>query len=234
MKSEDVINELQRLSSSKRAKSSAWYFKTGIGQYGEGDQFIGVSVPEQRKVAIKFKALPLPEVVKLLHSPIHEHRLSALFILVNQYKSGDKVAKKLIASTYHKNRRFVNNWDLVDSSAPYILGDYLKTHSTNVLIRLANSKSMWDRRIAIISTFAFIKEERFDLTLNIANMLLKDKEDLIHKATGWALREVGKKDQKILKDFLNTNINKMPRTTLRYSIERLPIKDRKYYMSIKI
>ena len=231
MKAEDVRSSLQQLADPLRAKNSTWFFKTGPGQYGEGDQFIGVTVPDQRKVAAAYGELPLPAVLELLQSPIHEHRLTALFILVHQYRTGDRDIKKQLASFYHKHRAYVNNWDLVDSSAPYILGDYLKTHSPNVLFRLAAAKSIWDRRIAIISTFAFIRDGQFDLTLKIAEMLLNDKEDLIHKATGWALREVGKKDHQALLNFLDQHAGSMPRTALRYAIERLSPEERRLYLS---
>jgi 3-methyladenine DNA glycosylase AlkD len=230
MNAEDVKSSLQKLADPLRAKNSAWFFKTGPGQYGEGDQFIGVTVPDQRKIAAAYREMPLQEVGELLRSPIHEHRLTALIILVQQYRNGDRDAKKQIASFYHKNRTYVNNWDLVDSSAPYILGDYLKTHSPNVLFRLAAAKSTWDRRIAILSTFAFVKDGQFDLTLKIAAMLLNDKEDLIHKATGWALREVGKKDHQALLNFLDQHAGRMPRTALRYAIERLSPEERQLYM----
>lgn len=232
MKADDVKMALQGLASPTRAQNSAWFFKTGPGQYGEGDEFIGVTVPDQRKIARTFRDLALPEVIKLLHSPKHEHRLTALFILVGQYRTGDKKTKQQIKDLYYKNREYVNNWDLVDSSAAYILGDYLKTYSfsPDVLSRLAGASSIWDRRMAIIATFAWIKDGRLDLTLKIAAMLLNDKQDLIHKATGWALREVGKKDPEKLLDFLNTNAGQMPRTALRYSVERLSNEDRQRYM----
>ncbi|HET8907635.1 MAG TPA: DNA alkylation repair protein, partial [Ktedonobacterales bacterium] len=227
MNAEDVRSALHQLADPLRAKNSAWFFKTGPGQYGEGDQFIGVTVPAQRKLASAYIELPLPDVLELLRSAIHEHRLTALFILVYQYRKGDQDTKKHLASFYHNNRAYVNNWDLVDSSAPYILGDYIKTHSPNVLFRLAAAKSIWDRRIAIISTFAFIRDGQFDLTLKIAEMLLNDKEDLIHKATGWALREVGKKDHQALTIFLDQHAGSMPRTALRYAIERFSPEERR-------
>ncbi|HEV2403363.1 MAG TPA: DNA alkylation repair protein [Candidatus Saccharimonadales bacterium] len=233
MKAEDIQQALQRLASPSKAKSSSWFFRTGPGQYGEGDQFIGVTVPEQREVAASFASISLLELMRLLQSPIHEHRLTALFILVDQYKKGDTQIKKEIVGLYHKNRAQVNNWDLVDSSAPYILGDWLLTHSPEVLYRLASSKSVWDRRIAIIATLASIKNNQFDPTLKIATLLLPDKEDLIHKATGWALREVGKKDQKTLINFLDRHAKSMPRTSLRYAIERLSTQQRLYYLKQK-
>ena len=231
MNAEDVRSSLQQVADPLRAKNSAWFFKTGPGQYGEGDQFIGVTVPAQRKVATAYRELPLSEALDLVRSPVHEHRLTALFILVYQYRKGDQDTKKQIASFYHKNRACVNNWDLVDSSAPYILGDYLRTHSPNVLFRLAASKSIWDRRMAILSTFAFIKVGQFDLTFKIAEMLLNDKEDLIHKAMGWALREVGKKDPQALRNFLDQHAGSMPRTALRYAMERLSPEERRLYLS---
>lgn len=232
IKTGDIKQALEKLADPLRATNSARFFKTGPGQYGEGDKFIGVTVPDQRKVAKKFRQAPMSEVIDLLQSPVHEHRLTALFIMVDQYRRGDEQIKKQIASLYHKNRAYVNNWDLVDSSAPYIIGDYLINHSPNVLFRLASSKSIWDRRMAVISTFAFIKENQFDLTLKIADMLLNDKEDLIHKAVGWALREVGKKDTQKLLDFLDHHANKMPRTALRYALEKLDAKSKQHYMSL--
>ncbi len=230
MDAQQVKAALQEKASPKKAKASAWFFKTGPGQYGEGDQFIGVTVPEQHLIAKTFRDLPLPDSIQLLRSPIHEHRLTGLFILVDQYRRGDAIIKKEIASIYHKNRANINNWDLVDSSAPYILGDYLKNHSPNVLIRFASSKSLWDRRIAIISTFAWVKDGDLEPTLKIAEMLLQDRVDLIHKAVGWALREVGKKDEAALHTFLKTHLKSIPRTTLRYAIERLSPEDRQIYM----
>jgi len=219
---------LAQFGSPERAVGVARFFKTGKGEYGEGDVFIGCTVPECRLVAKEFRALPLGEVEKLMMSRVHEERAVALFILVAQF---ERVPDKKIFQLYRKRMAYVNNWDLVDSSAPYILGDYLKTHSPNVLFRLAAAKSIWDRRIAIISTFAFIRDGQFDLTLKIAEMLLNDKEDLIHKATGWALREVGKKDHQALLNFLDHHAGSMPRTALRYAIERLSPEERRLYLS---
>jgi len=233
MKSSDVKTALQELANPARAKSSAWFFKTGPGEYGEGDQFIGVTVPDQRRVAKTYRELPLPEVLTLLRSPIHEHRLTALFILIEQYRRGDNSAKKQIAGLYHKNRQYVNNWDLVDSSAPYILGDYLTTHSPTVLFRLAASKSLWDRRIAVIATFVWLKLGQCEMTLQLAAILVDDKEDLIQKAVGWALREVGKRDVALLLEFLDQQAATMPRTALRYAIERLTPDQKEYYLYAK-
>lgn len=272
MAASDVKKELQKLASSQKAKASAWFFKTGKGQYGEGDQFIGVTVPEQRKVAKQFRDLPLVELAKLLTSPIHEHRLTALFILVWQYQHAHEISPnpslqkrgtppfrkgrlggisgpREIVDFYLAHRKHVNNWDLVDSSASYILGDYLLTHpndgvilsvhqtriegSGRILHTLATSKSLWDRRIAIIATGAFIQHSQFDDTLHLAELLLADKEDLMHKATGWMLREVGKRDESVLRVFLDKHAAHMPRTMLRYAIEKLPPADRKHYMQLR-
>jgi len=230
MKAQQVKTALKKLSTPERAKASAWFFKTKPGEYGEGDKFIGVTVPDQRKVAKQFRDLPESEILELLKSPIHEHRLTALFILVDQYKRAESKRKTQISDLYLKHRKHVNNWDLVDSSAPYLLDQA----SPDLLRKLAKSKSLWDRRIAIIATFARISKHEFALTLQIAEMLLKDKEDLIHKAVGWALREVGKKDQETLLKFLNTHAAAMPRTALRYAIERLTPAQRAHYLKQKL
>lgn len=223
--------DLRAHASPEKAKASAWFFKTGKGQYGEGDKFLGVTVPEQRAISKKYyKDISLEDTIKLLQSPWHEERLTALFILVLQYKKGEPDQKKLIASYYHKQRAWVNNWDLVDSSASYILGDYLINHSRAVLYRLAASKSVWDRRIAIISTFAFVARGELEDSIKIAELLLNDKHDLIQKAVGWVLREVGKKDKQELITFLDKHAKVMPRTMLRYSLERLSLAEKQHYM----
>ena len=227
MTARHVIRDLKKLATPERAKASMWFFKTGPGEYGEGDKFIGVAVPAQRRVAKAFRDLPEKELVALLQSPIHEYRLTALLILVDQHRRGDEKTKKKIAALYDQERSFVNNWDLVDSSAPYIFGDA----PAEKLLRLAKSKSLWDRRIAIIATFARISRREFDLTLQIAEMLLADKEDLIHKAVGWTLREVGKKDERTLLSFLDKHAATMPRTALRYALERLGVDKRAKYMA---
>lgn len=227
----DVAKALKTLGSPVKAKASAWFFKTGPGQYGEGDVFIGVTVPEQRKVAREYKDLPLLEVESLVQSPIHEDRLTGLFILVDQYCQGDLATKKTIASFYHKNRSHVNNWDLVDSSAPYIMGDYLTNHSRTVLTRLAKSKSLWDRRMAVVSTFGWIRQGDPTDAFQIIDLLLNDKEDLIHKACGWMLREVGKNcGRQVLVDYLKPRYKTMPRTTLRYAIEHFSPEERQRYL----
>ena len=191
--------------------------------------FLGVTVPEIRKISKKYSGLKLLEVVKLLHSKIHEERLAALLIMVNKFQTGKE--KELIYQTYLKNKKYINNWDLVDLSAEKIIGDYLYDKPKDILYKLTKSKSVWDRRIAIIATFNFIKNKRFEETFKIARMFLNDEHDLIQKAVGWMLREVGKRDLKTEEDFLNKNYKKMTRTTLRYAIERFPEKKRKQYLS---
>ena len=193
---------LRSFADPKVATVLARFFKTGPGQYGEGDRFIGVKVPTTRKVAKEFKSLPLPEVECLLHSEIHEERLLALVILVGQFEKGDEATRKRIYDLYLANTRHVNNWDLVDLSAPQIVGGYLETRSRKPLDRLAKSASLWERRISILATHWFIRHGDFADTLRIAEKLLGDKEDLIHKAVGWMLREVGKRDVAVLEGFL--------------------------------
>lgn len=228
--STSVIKDLKKLATPERAEAGAWFFKTGKGEYGHGDVFVGVTVPEQRKVAKQYKDLPLGEIEKLLKSKIHECRLTALFILVKQYERGDERKRGEIARLYLRNRRRVNNWDLVDSSASYILGRHLLKRDRKKLISLAKSKNLWDRRIAMIATSAFIAERDFKDTLRIAEILLQDGHDLIHKAVGWMLREVGKKDQATLEGFLEKHGPRMPRTMLRYAIEKFPEEKRRKYL----
>lgn len=207
---------LKKLADSDKAKILMRFFKTGKGEYGEGDKFIGIVVPEQRKIAKKYKELPLKEVEKLLQSSVHEHRLTALFMLINQFEKGNK---KEVYDLYYKNRKYVNNWDLVDSSAHKIMGEYLMDKKRDVLYKLAKSKSLWDRRIAMLSTFTFIKNNEFDDTLAIAEILVNDEHDLIHKAVGWMLREIGKRDPKPEIKFLRKHHKTMPRVMYRYAVE---------------
>lgn len=218
-----VEEVLQKLGNREKVATYQWFFKTGKGQYGEGDVFLGISVPDQRKVAREHWDLSLPEVAKLLASPIHECRLTALHILVAKYTRGDKEIREKVAKFYLKHTKKVNNWDLVDSSAPYILGAYLLDKDRAVLCTLAVSKNLWERRIAIVSTFAFIRAGEYTDTFALAELLLDDTHDLIHKATGWMLREVGKRvSTGELVTFINTHKKQMPRTTLRYAIEHFP------------
>ena len=218
--------DLKELSTNQRAKASAWFFKTGKGQYGEGDVFLGVTVPNQRKIAKKYKTLPLRDIQELLNSEIHEYRLTALFILFHQFPKD----KETIYHFYLKNTKRVNNWDLVDSSAHKIVGAYLFDKDRSILYQLAKSKNLWEKRIAIISTAYFISKNQFIDTLKISQILLKDQHDLIHKAVGWMLREVGKRNQEVEEGFLNKHHKTMPRTMLRYAIEKFSKEKRTHYM----
>jgi len=218
----------------EHAKTMQWFFKTGKGEYGEGDKFVGIKVPVQRTIAKQFGEINLEDLQSLLNSPIHEERLISLLILVNKYnKAGEKV-KDTIFRFYIKNKRKINNWDLVDLSAPKIIGVHLLNHDKKILYKFAKSKNLWERRISIISTYSFIKNSDFDTSLEISDILLNDDHDLIHKAVGWMLREIGKKDLKSLEKFLKPRYIKMPRTMLRYSIEKFPEKKRIKYLKGKI
>jgi 3-methyladenine DNA glycosylase AlkD len=223
----EIQSRLRALGSPEAAAFAARYFKTGPGGYGEGDIFLGLRTPVMRSLAKEFKSLPLEHLVVLLRSEVHEDRLLALLILVHQANRGDDSGRKRIYDLYLSHTRYVNNWDLVDASAPSIVGGYLLDRSRKPLDRLSRSKSLWERRISIIATAWFIRLGQFGDTLRIAERLLEDKEDLIHKATGWMLREVGKRDQPVLESFLNKNAQIMPRIMLRYAIERFPEPQRK-------
>ena len=206
------------------------FFKTGPGQYGEGDLFRGIRVPVLRRLSKEYQLIPLEHVVSLLQSAYHEDRLLALFILVLKYAKNNEGMREIIYSLYMGNTAFINNWDLVDASAEHVVGAYVSDKSGEPLYQLANSRSMWERRIAILATFHFIKRERFEETLKIAEILLTDKEDLIHKAVGWMLREVGKRDIHCEDSFLNTHYRQMPRTMLRYAIEKYAQEKRLVYL----
>jgi len=208
------------------------FFKTGKGQYGEGDLFLGIVVPVSRKIAQKYGDVELSTITGLIKNKYHEVRLVSLLILVHKYKkSKSEIEKKNIYNFYLKNTQYINNWDLVDLSAHYTIGNYLLNKDKKVLLKLAKSKNIWERRIAIISTFAFIYKGESEWTLNIVKMLMNDKHDLIQKACGWMLREVGKRvSENKLTLFLDKYSSQMPRTMLRYSIERLPEKKRLYYL----
>jgi 3-methyladenine DNA glycosylase AlkD len=231
---QEIRTRLRKLEDKERAKNSQWFFKTGPGEYGEGDRFLGITVPDLRKLAKEYQAIPLTEVTQLLHSPIHEERLLALLILVRAFAKGDDSLKEKIYHLYLKNTRYINNWDLVDLSALYIVGAFLKGKSKKTLYALAKSKDMWERRIAIIATFYFIKDGEFTAAMKIAHMLLSDKEDLIHKAVGWMLREVGKRHLATEELFLKEHYKKMPRTMLRYAIEKFPEAKRQRYLKGKV
>ena len=230
----EIRKALKEFEDKKKARELQRFFKTGPGEYGEGDIFLGIKVPVLRKIAKKYKDLKLPEIEKLLHSPIHEERFLSLVVLTQAYaRSNDKEKKKLY-EFYLKNAQSINNWDLVDTSAEHIIGAFLKEKSKKPLYSLAKSRSLWERRIAIIATFTFIKQNDFKETLKIAKMLLEDQEDLIHKAVGWMLREIGKRDLQTEEIFLEEHYNKMPRVMLRYAIEKFPEAKRKKYLKGKI
>lgn len=228
---QQVKKELKALGSFQKAKDSSWFFKTGAGQYGAGDIFFGNTVPEQRKISKEYQDLSLSQIQILLNDQYHECRLTALLILVLQFERGNSEIKKKIFNFYLKNYKYINNWDLVDISAPRIVGYYLLNNPRPILFQLAKSDNLWKKRIAIVSTLNFIRNNEFNDTIKIAKILLNDKHDLIHKAVGWMLREVGKRDQKLLEFFLNQHSGQMPRTMLRYAIERFNEKKRKFYLN---
>jgi 3-methyladenine DNA glycosylase AlkD len=213
--------------------TSQWFFKTGPGEYGEGDKFLGIRVPQLRGLVREFAALNRDSVVSLLTSPWHEERLLAVLLLVRQYERGTDTDRTSIFSLYLKSLRYINNWDIVDTSAPPIVGRHLNGKGRATLVRLAKARSVWSRRVAILSTFYTIKRDDFADTITIATMLLKDEHDLIHKATGWMLREVGQRDMKTLTTFLDRHAAAMPRTMLRYATEKLPPARRKAYRDIR-
>jgi 3-methyladenine DNA glycosylase AlkD len=217
----------------ERAAFVARYFKTGKGEYGEGDVFLGISVPAMRKIALAHRELDFADLQRLLDSNIHEFRAAALEILVAQYKRGDEKLRKEIAAFYLKNTARINNWDLVDASCRPILGEHLKTRSRKILRRLAKSQSLWERRIAMVSTMAFVWDGELDDAIGVAEMLLDDEHDLMHKAIGWVLREVGLQDRAVLLAFLKKHYMHIPRTTLRYAIEHLPSAQRKKILAGK-
>ena len=227
-----VHRRMLTLANPERARTSQWFFKTGPGQYGEGDRFLGVTVPVLRQLTREFEALPLPEIRKLLKSGWHEERSVALLVLVRQYAKADARTRAAIYRCYLGGRAGINNWDLVDCSAPQIVGAHLSRGGRRFLRDLARSRSLWDRRIAVLATFHFIKQGQFDDSLAIARMLLDDREDLIHKAVGWMLREIGKRDRAVLEEFLKANGSQMPRTALRYAIERFPDAVRRTYLAM--
>jgi len=234
MNAEKIKKRLKAFASREKAKVLQGFFKTGPGEYGEGDIFLGVVVPNVRKVSLEFVGTPIDEITLLLASDVHEERLLALLMLVQAFAKADDRLKKQIYDLYLANTRFINNWDLVDLSAPNIVGNYLMDKSRKPLYSLAKSRDLWERRIAILSTYTFIKDNDHQDTLKISSMLLGDQHDLIHKATGWMLREVGKRDMSSEERFLKKYYRKMPRTMLRYAIERFPEGKRKKYLNGKV
>jgi len=223
---------MARRRSLSAARVSRSFFKTGPGQYGEGDVFAGLTVPQVRTLAKELRALALGEVVKLLRAPLHEARLLALLLLVQRYRTGDEVARERVYRLYLNNTRRINNWDLVDVSAEHIVGAHLWTRDRSVLDALAVSGLLWERRMAILATLHFIRRGAFADTLRIAERLVRDREDLMHKAVGWMLREVGKRDLAAEEGFLRTYAGTMPRTMLRYAVERFPVDARQHYMGL--
>jgi 3-methyladenine DNA glycosylase AlkD len=228
-----IKQDLKQLADPDKAKHESRFFKTDKGEYGEGDKFLGIKVPDKRKIAKKYaNILDLNEIIHLLKDPIHDYRQIALFLMVYQFSKVDQPAKKRIYQAYLKNTKYINNWDLVDLSAPNIVGTYLLDtgSSRQVLYKLAKSKSLWEQRIAMLATYTFIKQSDFDDALKIAQLLLNHKHDLIHKAVGWMLREIGKKNQQVEEKFLQVHYKKMPRTMLRYAIEKFEENKRQAYL----
>jgi 3-methyladenine DNA glycosylase AlkD len=225
-----IRNELKGLSDSSYAAVSRRFFKTGPGDYGEGDRFIGVRVPALRRLSKKYSPFPCELSARLLKSPVHEERHLALFLLMQRYQTGQERLKEEIYRLYLGHTAYINNWDLVDTSAEHIVGHYLLEKDKGPLHRLAKSASLWERRIAIVATFSYIKIKHFEDTLTIAAILLQDEHDLIQKAVGWMLREVGKRDQTVETAFLNVHYKAMPRTMLRYAIEKFPEPLRQDYL----
>jgi 3-methyladenine DNA glycosylase AlkD len=226
----EIRKKIRKLGSPERAEGAQRYFKTGPGEYGEGDIFLGLNAQEMKMVAKEYRAISFDEVLNLLQSAIHEERAIALLILVQAFAKGDDATKQQIYELYLQQTQFINNWDLVDCSAAQIVGAFLLNQNKKPLYTLAKSKSLWERRISIISTFHFIRRQEFSETLKIARMLLTDKEDLIHKAVGWMLREVGKRNLEVEERFLIEHYEKMPRTMLRYAIEKFPEARRQMYL----
>ncbi|MEI7510966.1 MAG: DNA alkylation repair protein [Candidatus Peregrinibacteria bacterium] len=228
---EHLKSELRQCGSPEKAKILQRFFKTGKGEYGEGDIFLGITMPEQRRIAQQFLTLPWEEIEKLLHSPEHEFRMAALLILVYRFPKASPTEKQEIYHFYLAHTHWINNWDLVDVSAEHIVGAFLEGKEKSPLFQLAHSKSLWERRIAIISSFAFLKNGDGEITLAIAEVLLSDKHDLIHKAVGWMLRELGKRcGREKEQEFLEKHAKKMPRRMLRYGIEHFTAEEKQKYM----
>ncbi|MFK8018204.1 MAG: DNA alkylation repair protein [Pseudomonadales bacterium] len=228
-----IIEQLRSMGNAKDSAAAQRFFKTGEGEYGEGDKFLGIRVPALRQLAKQNLHLVSNDVCKLLQSPFHEERLCALLIWVYQYAKSDAESKAEIYRLYLSNTRYINNWDLVDSSAHKIVGPQLYAKNRTLLYQLAGSTSLWERRIAVIATLHFIQHDDYADTIALAQLLLGDTQDLIHKATGWMLREVGKRNAAPLYEFLDIHAGNMPRTMLRYAIEKLTADQRKHYMGMR-
>ena len=231
MTSKELNKTLRRFADPVIAEHSLRFFKTGKGEYGEGDIFLGIRVPVLRQQAKIYKGISVSEIQKLLRSKYHEERLCALFVLTHHFEVGNKQERTKIYKLYLANTKYINNWDLVDATAHKVVGPYLFDRNRAPLYKLCKSKNLWERRIAIIATYYFIKRDQFVDTLELSNRLLKDEEDLMHKAIGWMLREVGKRDISVEKKFLKAHYKKMPRTMLRYAIEKFPERERKKYLN---
>lgn len=230
----NIQRKLQQLGNRKTADALRRFFKTGPGEYGEGDVFIGVRVPELRKLVKEYPDITIKEVMQLLNSTIHEERFFALLMLINKFSKGNETVKKRIYELYLQHTKFINSWDLVDGSAHHIVGAFLMDKNKEPVYRLAKSKNLWERRIAILSTFHFIKHDNYLETLKISKILLTDDQDLIHKAVGWMLREIGKRHMSTEEIFLKKYHKRMPRTMLRYAIEKFPESKRQKYLKGKI
>ncbi|MHC4584605.1 MAG: DNA alkylation repair protein [Planctomycetota bacterium] len=226
----NIRNELRQLSNKEIAEHSQRFFKTGKGQYGQGDIFLGIRVPVLRKTAKKYSGISIDECAQLLKSKFHEQRLLALLMLVAIFKKANSKDRKAVYTLYLDNTKFINNWDLVDCSAEHIVGAYLRSADKKPMYNLAKSDILWERRISIMSTFHYIKYNEFVDSLKISKILLHDKEDLIHKAVGWMLREIGKRDIETEENFLRKYYRQMPRTMLRYSIEKFPEPKRQRFL----
>lgn len=232
----EIIQKIKQLGDPERAKHSTRYFKTGKGQYGEGDVFLGLTNPEIRTIPSEYaKVTSFDDIEKLLQSEFHEVRLCGLLILVEKYHKSNESGKKEVFDFYLSNTKGINNWDLVDVTCPKIVGDYLLNHQEEreILYTLAKSKNLWERRISIISTFAFIRSNQLEDSIKLSKILLNDKEDLMHKAVGWTLREIYKRDKKLAIKFLDENLAQMPRVMLRYAIEKMPEEERLGYLKAK-
>jgi len=225
-----ITKDIKKFANPKKNQDLSRFFKTGKGEYGEGQKFLGVPTSEKRRISREYyKDASFADIQKLLESKFHDYRMVGVLILVDQFKRADDKMRKKIFNFYIKNAKRINNWDLVDVSAPHI-GQYLLDKNTSVLIHLAKSKNLWERRISIMFTFAFIRKNRFEEIIKIADLLIQDEHDLIHKAVGWMLREVGKRDLASEEKFLKKHYKNMPRTMLRYSIEKFPENKRKKYL----
>lgn len=229
--SKQISKILRGLADPAIAAHSQRFFKIGKGAYGDGDKFLGIRVPVLREQAKKYHDITPKEIQALLKSAFHEERLFALLLLVRKFSEGNEIERTVIYKLYLKNTKYINNWDLVDSSAHHIVGTYLEDKGKQTLYKLSRSNSLWERRIAVISTFHFIRKNQFNETLRISKQLINDEEDLIHKAVGWMLREIGKRDLAVERAFLKAYYREMPRTMLRYAIEKFPERERKKYLA---